>query len=123
MYLTGFAPNALVVLEPKAAGAAPNADVCCWVLLLPNGVAGRVEEGEARRRQQGRARDQTNWSARGGEGRQATAAAWHPLRLDKPLPILPFKTQRGHSNNLIRSLFCRVHGFCKQRLQIQQSYT
>lgn len=38
-----MAPKALVVVEePKAAGAAPKAEVCCW-LLAPNGVAGRVE--------------------------------------------------------------------------------
>lgn len=37
--LTGLAPKALVVLAPKVVWAAPNAGVCCWVVLLPKGVA------------------------------------------------------------------------------------
>lgn len=46
--LTGLAPNVLVAVAPKAAGAAPNAGVCCWVALLPKGVAEGRQRGKKR---------------------------------------------------------------------------
>lgn len=57
--LTGLAPKALVVFAPKVVCAAPNAGVCCWVVLLPKGVAGRTgrenrKAGEMRETRVGR---------------------------------------------------------------------
>lgn len=48
--LTGFAPKAVDVLEPKVAPPVPKAEVCWPAVLVPNGAAAWHTHGEQKQK-------------------------------------------------------------------------